>query len=127
MPKRDMKRATTTLVAFCEQLRQLECELDLRRVLTERVEKAALDDYIAGARLLVSEQAGAPPRGRGRRIVVEVITCWNEPPFRRTATPLDVLGSMVARLPGVEAVGDATVDTQLRSIWGFWVTLRLAQ
>lgn len=123
-----MKRTVTTLTVFEADLRRLEASLGLTAALsahvTEDIEREDLEDF---ASLHLSQPVSAPDRGRGERIEVVVSTCWNEPPFRRTSDPLDALRAAVASLPGVEHVGEAAVDPQLRTIWSFAVTLRLSQ
>ena len=124
-----MKKTTTSLESLREQLRAIERELDLDAHVARACDRESDDVELAirTARLELSEPRAAAARGRGERVEIDVFTVWNEPPFRASNEPLDVVRRRVASLEGVEDVGVASVDTQLQLIWSFPVTLRVSQ
>lgn len=120
-----MKKAVTTVDEFCRAIERLE---DTWR-LAEHVERAGYGDpdERGWASLIVTDPKPAPPRGRGERVLVEVATMWNQPPFGSEDDPLGALRRELATWPGVEAVGAPDLDPLLGALWGFPVTLRLSQ
>jgi hypothetical protein len=118
-----VKKAVTTVEEFTRALERLEDDWRL----AEHIERAGHGGELDWPNLVVSDPKPAPPRGRGERVLVDVITVWNEPPLGSEDDPLGALRREVATWQGVEAVGEATVDSLLGSIWGFPVTLRLTQ
>lgn len=124
-----MKKPVTTIADFREALRQVQDEVLASADLESLAHAANLDpaELPEVAEVMLSEPVAVPPRGRGDRISLEVFTLWNQPPFGTDADPLGELRRRVSKLVGVEEVGEAIVDPQLRSIWGFSVILRLSQ
>ncbi|MFY0535902.1 hypothetical protein [Nannocystis pusilla] len=120
-----MKKAVTTVDEFRRAVEQLEQTWHL----AEHVARAGYpaDDPFVGANLVVTDPKPAARRGRGERVLVEVATTWNQPPFGSEDDPLGALRRELATWPGVEAVGAPDLDPQLGWIWGFPVTLRLSQ
>jgi hypothetical protein len=124
-----MKKTTTTLLAFHDDVRALERALELAPHVAEwceRNEHPAVSDAIREAGLLLSDPEPAAPSGQLARVKVEVATLWNLPPFGDHARPLEQLRRKLAEIAGVEAVGDASLDRQLRSMWQVPVVIRLA-
>jgi hypothetical protein len=122
-----VKKTVTTVDNFRRALAQLEDEWRLG----EHVARAGLgiadDEALSHARLQVSEPTPAPPRGRGERVAVDVLTLWNQPPFGTDDAPLAAVRRRIAEWPGVEAVGEPVVDTRLGLVWCVVVILRLSQ
>ncbi|MCY1009985.1 hypothetical protein OV079_31370 [Nannocystis pusilla] len=97
--------------------------------LAEHMERAGYEDPVERewASLFVTDPKPAEPRGRGERVLVVVVTPWNQPPFGSEDDPLGALRRELANWPGVEAVGVPDLDPQFGTFWSFPVTLRLSQ
>ncbi|MCY0987172.1 hypothetical protein OV203_08555 [Nannocystis sp. ILAH1] len=120
-----MKKAVTTVDEFRRAVERLEQTWHL----AEHLARAGFsdDDLLVGGNLVVSDPKPAASRGRGKRVLVEVATMWNQPPFGSEDDPLGALRRELATWPGVEAVGAPDLDPLLGALWGFPVTLRLSQ